>query len=94
LAAHYFFISQRRMVIDVPRPKKRVFGEKFRPLATVLKEKDGVPTRVEFNGNEYFMINPAQDKKDHFNNSNARRAMNRKALQQKRRNEHGHSKTM
>lgn len=65
------------------KSKVRELGEKFRPVATVLKEKNGIPTRVEFNGNEYFMINPAQDKKDHFNNSNARRAMKRKALQQK-----------
>lgn len=74
------------------RTKKREFGEIFRPVAKVLKEKDGVPTHVEFNGNEYFMINPVQDKKDHFNNSNARRAKKRKALQQKRRKEHGTNK--
>lgn len=74
------------------KTKKREFGEVFRPVAKVLKEKDGVPTRVEFNGNEYFMINPAQDKKDHFNNSNARRAKKRKALQQKWREENGTNK--
>lgn len=72
--------------------KKREFGEKFRPVATVLKEKDGVPTRMEINGHEYYMINPVQDKKDHFNNSNARRAKKRKALQQKWREEHGTDK--
>ncbi len=69
--------------------KKREFGERFRPIATVLKSLDGIPTRIEFNGNEYFMINPAQDKKSHFINSNARRAKKRKALQQKWREEHG-----
>lgn len=72
--------------------KKREFGEVFRPVAKVLKEKDGVPTRVEFNGNEYYMINPVQDKKDHFNNSNGRRARKRKALQQKRGKEYGTNK--
>lgn len=65
------------------KAKQRKFGERFRPLATVLKTLDGIPTRVEFNGNEYFMINPAQDNKNHFSNSKSRRAEKRKALQEK-----------
>lgn len=74
------------------KPKYRELGEIYRPVAKVLKEIKGLPTRIEINGQEYFMINPVQDKKDHFNNSKARRAKKRKALQQKRSEKHESNK--
>lgn len=75
--------------MNMAKVKLREFGEKFRPVATVLSTKDGIPTRVMFNGNEYFMIDPYQDKKNHFTNSKSRRDKKRKALQKKWSEEHG-----
>jgi hypothetical protein len=36
--------------------KKRVKGDLFRPAVSVLKEKNGVPTKVKFNGQEYALV--------------------------------------
>lgn len=36
--------------------KVRKIGERFRPKATILKMKHGVPTKVAFNGEEYALI--------------------------------------
>jgi hypothetical protein len=36
--------------------KSRVKGETFRPMVSVLKEKNGVPTKVKFNGVEYALV--------------------------------------
>ncbi|WP_226085678.1 hypothetical protein [Mesobacillus sp. S13] len=36
--------------------KKREKNEKFRPVVVVLKEKKGVPTKVQFNGQEYALV--------------------------------------
>lgn len=38
--------------------KSRAKSEVFRPVTTVLKEKNGVPTKVKFNGQEYALIHP------------------------------------
>lgn len=59
--------------------KPREKGESYRPKVVVLKESKGVPTRIEFGGNEYFMINPEQDRKNHFNNARSRRNQRRKS---------------
>lgn len=42
--------------------KPRTRGEQYRPMAKVLKERNGIPTKVAFNGNEYALIN-----KDYIN---------------------------
>jgi len=46
------------------KPKKRSKGETFRPTIIVLKEKNGLPTKVSFNGQEYALLHP------HFINGN------------------------
>ena len=65
----------------MPR-KLREKGEAYRPKVVVLKELKGVPTRIEFGGNEYFMINPEQDRQNHFSNARSRRNQRRKAEQE------------
>lgn len=37
------------------KPKERKKGEFFRPVVEVLKQKNGMPTRVKFNSHEYTM---------------------------------------
>ena len=36
--------------------KAREKGEKYRPVVTVLKVKNGEPTSIEFNGNQYALV--------------------------------------
>lgn len=38
--------------------KSREKGNIFRPVTTVLKVRNGVPTKVSFNGMEYALIHP------------------------------------
>ncbi|MBF8418929.1 hypothetical protein [Heyndrickxia coagulans] len=44
------------------KAKQREKGETYRPVVKVLKLKNGVPTKVKFNGFEYALIHP-----DHIN---------------------------
>ncbi|WP_017379756.1 hypothetical protein [Paenisporosarcina sp. TG-14] len=41
------------------KPKLRAKGDTYRPLTKVLKEKNGLPTKVELNGYEYALIHPS-----------------------------------
>lgn len=38
--------------------KQRAKGEKYRPIVEVLKQKDGMPTKVKISGAEYSFLDP------------------------------------
>lgn len=38
------------------RIKPRSKGEQYRPTVTVQKVKQGIPTKISFNGHEYALI--------------------------------------
>lgn len=38
------------------KPKQRQKGDSFRPVVHVKKSKNGVPTRVDFNGYSYALV--------------------------------------
>jgi hypothetical protein len=38
------------------KPKQRQKGDCFRPVVHVIKAKNGVPTRIEFNGQNYALV--------------------------------------
>lgn len=60
--------------------KKRVKGETYRPIVTVEREKDGLPTRVHINGQEYHAIaRPESYKSSQFDNARTRRKKRRAA---------------
>ncbi|MGF6951903.1 hypothetical protein QF028_004408 [Neobacillus sp. B4I6] len=40
------------------KPKLREKGETFRPIVQVLKTKNGEPTSISFNGNQYALVHP------------------------------------
>ncbi|MDX1700351.1 MAG: hypothetical protein R3250_07015 [Melioribacteraceae bacterium] len=40
------------------KSKLRSKGEIFRPVTKVLKEKNGLPTKIEINGQEYALLHP------------------------------------
>ncbi|KGX84463.1 hypothetical protein N784_13450 [Pontibacillus litoralis JSM 072002] len=46
----------------MPRYKLRCRGDKYRPVIKVLKVKNGVPTKVTFNGQVYALVHS-----DHIN---------------------------
>ncbi|MEH7392586.1 hypothetical protein [Bacillus sp. JJ1474] len=41
---------------SIRKPKARQKGDSFRPVVEVLKAKNGVPTRIEFNGQSYTLV--------------------------------------
>ena len=52
---------------DKTMATKRTKGERYRPVVTVAKEKNGVPTKVIISGQEYALIH-----KDHINGRKSR----------------------
>lgn len=38
------------------KPKDRQKGESFRPTIEVLKAKNGIPTSIRFNGQNYALV--------------------------------------
>ena len=52
------------------KPKQREKGESFRPVVQVVKVKNGIPTRIEFNGQSYALVHEDQftERKKKVNN--------------------------
>lgn len=59
--------------------KKRAVGEKFRPTVEVVREKEGLPTRIVMCGQEYHAVYHDHHKSSKFDNARTRRRKRREA---------------